>query len=270
MAVCAGGHGQMVRLCQLVIAAAVHSLFQPAQQEGGDQRHGEVPGHLHHGGGEVQVAGAHRRPVGGEEIGEADDEHDGRILHIDDEVVADLGQDIPDGLRQDHMQHGLHMGHADGLGALGLAGVDGDNAAPDGLGHVGAGVDGHHQNGGHPDAVKPHGVVRKIGQAVIEEHRLQHHGGTPEDLHVDPDHCPDQRQKEPLDGRGVLAVGNGVQNAADESDQAADGGGHQCQNQGIADAGQIVGHAVVRPELGNVGCQLEQFLHGGRLPSVKS
>ena len=151
-----------------------------------------------------------------------------------------------------------------------MAGVNGEDAAANRLGHVGAGVDGHHQNGGHPDAVKPHGVVRKIGQAVIEEHRLQHHGGTPEDLHVDPDHCPDQRQKEPLDGRVVLAVGNGVQNAADESDQAADGGGHQCQNQGIADAGQIVGHAVVRPELGNVGCQLEQFLHGGRLPSVKS
>ena len=85
-----------------------------------------------------------------------------------------------------------------------------------------AGVDGHHQNGGHPDAVKPHGVVRKIGQAVIEEHRLQHHGGTPEDLHVDPDHCPDQRQKEPLDGRVVLAVGNGVQNAAEQADQTAD------------------------------------------------
>ena len=42
--------------------------------------------------------------------------------------------------------------HADGLGALGLAGVDGDNAAADGLGHIGAGIDGDHQNGRHPYA----------------------------------------------------------------------------------------------------------------------
>ena len=270
MAVCAGGHGQRICLCQFIIAVAVHPLFDPVQDEGSDQCHRQVANHLDGGGGKIEVGGTHRTPMGGKELREGDDEHDGGVLDVDDQVIADLRHDVAQGLRQDDAGHGLHMRHADGFGALGLAGVDGDNAAPDGLGHVGAGVDGHHQNGGHPDAVKPHGVVRKIGQAVIEEHRLQHHGGTPEDLHVDPDHCPDQRQKEPLDGRVVLAVGNGVQNAADESDQAADGGGHQCQNQGIADAGQIVGHAVVRPELGNVGCQLEQFLHGGRLPSVKS
>ena len=35
------------------------------------------------------------------------------------------------------------VGHADGLGTLGLAGVHGDDAAADGLGHISAGVDGH-------------------------------------------------------------------------------------------------------------------------------
>ena len=43
---------------------------------------------------------------------------------------------------RNHMEHGLPVGHADGHGALGLAGIDGDDAAADRLGHVGAGVDG--------------------------------------------------------------------------------------------------------------------------------
>ena len=84
------------------------------------------------------------------------------------------------------------MVHADGLGALGLAGINGDNAAPDGLGHVSAGVDGHHQNGGHPDVGELQGAVREVGQAVEDKHRLQHHGGAPEDFHIDPDDGPNQ------------------------------------------------------------------------------
>ena len=67
-------------------------------------------------------------------------------FNIDNEVVADLRDDVAQRLRHDDAHHRLHMCHADGLRALGLAGVDGDNAAPDGLGHVGAGVDGHDQD----------------------------------------------------------------------------------------------------------------------------
>ena len=67
------------------------------------------------------------------------------------------------------------MGHTDGLRALGLAGVNGDDAAPDGFGHVRAGVDGHHDDGCHPDAahsLEGHRAVGEVGQAVEDEHRL--------------------------------------------------------------------------------------------------
>ena len=86
------------------------------------------------------------------------------------------------------------MGHADGFRALGLAGIDGNDAAPDGFCHVGAGVDGHHQNGGDPDIGELHGVIGKIGKAVVDEYRLQHHGGAPEYLDVHPDNDSDEPQ----------------------------------------------------------------------------
>ena len=263
-----GGHGEGVGLGQFVVAAAVQMLFQQTQQEGGNQRHGEIARHFHRGRGEVEVTGAHCRPVRGEEIREADDEHHRGVLHVDDEVVADLGHDVADGLGQDYAGHGLYVGHADGHGALGLTGIDGDNAAPDGLCHIGTGVDGHHHDGGGPDAVELHGIVGEIGQAVVEEHRLQHHGGAAEDFHVNADHGPDQGQEEPLDGRIILGMGDGVEHTADKADDAADQRGHQRQDQSVADAGQIVGSAVFGPELCNIGSQLGKFLHGNRLPSV--
>jgi len=86
------------------------------------------------------------------------------------------------------------VGHADGLGPLRLAGVDGENAAPDGLRHVRAGIDGDHQNGNRPDIVEPNGVAGKVGQAVENENRLQNHGRTTKNLNVGPENYPDQPQ----------------------------------------------------------------------------
>ena len=131
------------------------------------------------------------------------------------------------------------MGHADGLGALGLARVDGDDAAPDGLGHVGAGVDGNDQDGSRPDAVEAHGVVGKIGQAIKDEYRLQHHGGAPEYLDIDTNQNPDQLQNEPLQGGIAFGIGNGVENAADKPNDTANGRGYQSQDQGILYAVQV-------------------------------
>ena len=38
--------------------------------------------------------------MGGKELHKADDEHDGGVLDVDDEVVADLRNDVANGLGQ--------------------------------------------------------------------------------------------------------------------------------------------------------------------------
>ena len=164
-----------------------------------------------------------------EELHKTDDEHHGGILDVDDEVVAHLRQDIAESLREDDAGHGLHMGHADGLGPLGLARVNGQDATPYRLGHVGAGVDGHHDDGGQPQpAVAPeHDLfVGEEGQAVVDKHRLEHHGGAPEDLHVDADDHADQLEEKPLDDGIALGIGDGVEDATQQPDHTADDGGH--------------------------------------------
>ncbi len=84
-----------------------------------------------------------------------------------------------------------------------------------------------------------HGVVGEVGQAVVDEHRLEDHGGAPEDLHIDPDQDSDQLEKKALD-RGILpGVGDRVQNAADQADDTADHRGRQGQDQRVPDAAEI-------------------------------
>ena len=127
--------------------------------------------------------------------------------------------------------------HADGLGALGLPGVDGDDAAPNRLGHISARVDGHHHNGRSPDA-GPLGAA-EVGQAVVDEHRLEHHGRTPEDLHIDPDDDPDELEEKALEGRILGRIGDGIEHAAGKADDAADDRGHHGQYDGALDAVEI-------------------------------
>jgi len=89
--------------------------------------------------------------VNRKEIGEADDEHDGSILDVDDVVVADLRDDVSESLRKDDTGHRLPVGHADRHGAFGLSGIDGNNSAADGFRHVGSGVDRDHEDGHRPE-----------------------------------------------------------------------------------------------------------------------
>ena len=162
------------------------------------------------------------------------------------------------------MDHGLEVGHADGLGALGLAGVHGDDAAADGLGHISAGVDGHDDERSHPNAgtaLKRDRSAGEVGQAVVDEYGLQDHGGAAEDLHVDADDHPDQLQDEPLAHGVALCVGNGVQDAADEADDTAHQRGDDRDDQRVADAGHVVG-PILGPEPGHIVAQLHKFVHG--------
>ena len=116
------GH-QRILAYQLVAGMAVQQLFQPAQQEGGQQRHGEIPRHFNGSGGEEAERRARHGLVHGKEIVEADDEHDRGILNVDDKVVADLRHDVAQSLRHDDARHRLDVRHADGLCALGLPAI---------------------------------------------------------------------------------------------------------------------------------------------------
>ena len=70
---------------------------------------------------------------------------------------------------------------------------------------------------------KLHGVVGEVGQTVVHEHRLQHHGRAAEDLDIDTDRCIAQQLQQEALGQGVvLRIGDGVQDAADKADDAAD------------------------------------------------
>ena len=127
----------------------------------------------------------------GKQLAIADDKHDGSVLDVDNQVVADLGQQYAEGLGNDDIEHGLHMGHADGLGALGLAGINGQKAAADRFCHIGAGVDGYHKQGGHKYAGPLHQGTGEVRQAIVDEHGLQNHGGSAENFHIDPNDCTD-------------------------------------------------------------------------------
>ena len=261
MAVGPGSHHQLVALRQLVAVGAVHDSFQQPQQNGGHQRQNQVADHLNGGRGEIHIVDTDNVAVSCKELRKADNEHHGGILYIDDIVVADLGNDVADSLGHNDVHHGLHMGHADGLGTLGLAGVNRDNAAPDGLGHIRAGVDGHDENGCGPDIVEPQGIIREIRQTVDNEHRLQHHGRAPEHLYIDADHDSHQLQQKALGQWVILRIGDGIQHTAQKADKTADGRGRQRQDQGILDAVQVHG-AVFSPQQGHILSQLHQFIHG--------
>ena len=266
MRIGAGGHGQGVGLHQFIAVGAVHLLLHQPQQQGGQQCHAEIADHFDDGGGEVHQVDADDVAVGGKELHKADDEHDGGVLDVDDEVVADLGNDVANGLGQNDAGHGLHMGHADGLGSLGLAGINGDDAAADGFGHVGAGVDGDNKQGAQPDAaVAGKGsAAGEIGNAIVEEHGLKHHGGAAEHLHIDAHQHADELQKETLDDIVLLGIGNGVQNAAQQADETADQRGGDGQHQRVADAGQVF-REIGDPQFRDVAAQRNQTIHRGLL-----
>ena len=161
------------------------------------------------------------------------------------------------------------MGHADGLGTLRLAGIDGDDAAPDGLRHIRAGVDGHDQDGSGPDVVKPQGVVGEVGQAVVDEHGLEYHGRAAEHFHIDADDDPHQLQQKPLGQGIVLRVGDGIQNAAQKADEAANHRGDKGQPQRVPDTAQIHGMIFI-PQQNHVLPQLHKFVHGNSPIYTKS
>ena len=98
--------------------------------------------------------------------------------------------------------------------------VDGQDAAADGLCHVRAGVDGDDEKRrGQPVELNP-----RVEEAVVDEHRLNHHGRAAEHFHVNHQNRAHHEEDEPLDGVVLLADGYRLDNADDIADDAADKG----------------------------------------------
>ena len=104
-------------------------------------------------------------------------------------MVADLGNQIAQGLGQDDVKHGLHMRHADGFGALHLAGIHGLDAAPDRFRHIGAGID------GKDDDRRGKRIQRdaQAGQAVKDDEKLHQQRRAADDPYVEPCDLPQHR-----------------------------------------------------------------------------
>ena len=149
------------------------------------------------------------------------------------------------------------MGHADGFGTLGLARINGNNAAPDGFRHVSAGIDGNDDNAGQPHTAvtgEDNLAIREIGKAVVNEYCLQNHWRTSEDFYIDPDKNPDQLQHQALERGIIFGIGDGVENATDQADHTADSRGGDGKEQGVLHTVEI-GGGIGIPQAGNVIAQ---------------
>ena len=239
-------HSQTVNLYQFIAAVTVQLLFYPAEQEGSKQSHGQIAHHFNGCGREVQVACTDGCTVCCKEVGEADDEHNRGVFYINNKVVADLGHNIAQSLGQNDVCHGLHMGHADCLCTFGLAGVNGDDAATYGFCHVSTGVNGYNHESCNPNAGELHCIVGEVGQTVVHENCLQDHGSTTENFYVKTHNESNELQYKALGQGIVFGVGNGIQYTANETDDAADSGCCQRQNQSIAHTYNVRA-AVFRP-----------------------
>ena len=152
------------------------------------------------------------------------------------------------------------MGHTDSHCTFGLAWVNGNDSAADRLCHVSARVDRHDYNGRSPNRGKLYRIIGKVWQSVKQEHRLEHHRGSAEDLHIDPYDDPHQFQEDLLERTVVLSAWDRVENAAYKSDQATDQSPHQCEDQRIFDTIEV-GGAVLGPELCDVCSKLRKLVH---------
>ena len=102
--------------------------------------------------------------------------------------------------------------------------------------------------------------VEDLHQAVVDENRLNHHGGATEQFHIAPQNGVEDPQQNPLVQRIAVGVdGDGLQGAHCKADQAAHQGAHQGQQQGSACAPQIGKPVFLQQE----GTLVQKFVHTG-------
>ena len=117
--------------------------------------------------------------------------------------------------------------------SLCLARVNGQDTASYGLRHVGAGVDGDDEEG-----CRQHTQVdaEYIGQSVVDEGCLDHHGGAAEDLHVGVQDELDDHEDVVLCRVLRLIRGDRLDDTHRKADHTSDKGGNQRDQHGVADA----------------------------------
>ena len=157
-----------------------------------------------------------------EEFSKRNDEHNGRILQVDNEVITDLRKDVTEGLGQNDMKHGLKMSHADGLCTFCLSGIYRNNTTADRFCHICTGVDGNDNNGSKPNTGEAQCIIGEIGKSVVNEHGLQDHRCSTEYFDVNTNNDTYDLQEESLNERILFGVWNCVQNAAQKTDDDTD------------------------------------------------
>ena len=128
------------------------------------------------------------------------------------------------------------MRHADGIRALELSAVDGDDAAADDLGHVSAGVNRDDEQARRNERQR-RAVIQK-GVAPVDDHRLDHHRRTAEDFNVDGDDGVDDLMERAE--YCIFRFRRGADDARKQTDQEASGCTDQGNEHRIADAGKQV------------------------------
>ena len=204
----------------------------------------------------IGVQRADNALVDKEQVGDGNDRQHRGILDVDDKVVADLRHDVAQRLREDDVQHRLPVVHTDCLRALGLAGVNGHNAAAHGFCHIGTRVDGHDEKSGAPHA---HLDAEHLHHAVVDEHRLHDHRCAAEQFHIAAQNNVQQLDQKTLPcGVALLVNGDGLQGADGKADHAAEKRTHQRKQQRRARAAQVAGTVLGK----NLGAVCHKQFHG--------
>lgn len=156
------------------------------------------------------------------ELGHGNDVENRSVLDVDNELIADGGQDGLDGLGKDDRKEGLAVAEAQGLARLPLALGNGVDSPSYGLGQVGSRVDGDDEDGGK---ARIHINIKEHLGPIEDQHGLDHHGGPPENLHIEGEEGPDQADQDPV-GPGIPArSGQGPEGLDEKADQEAEKGG---------------------------------------------
>ena len=212
--------GESVGGREIEVLRTVKLLLPQSEDKRADDRHYQVDSQRYNCRREVDILCADDSLVSREELGVADNEHDGSILDVDYEVVAYLRDDVAYGLRKNDIEHGLEVVHAYGHCALRLTDVYRHYTAADGLCHICSGVDGDNEIC-RESRFKVYRTVREVGQGVEDEYRLDYHRRASENFDVDTHYSLDYAEDDPLYDIVFFAARNSLDYSADKADEAA-------------------------------------------------
>ena len=138
----------VTRMRELVLVATTHPPFERFDRLAGGVGDAEIHQRRQHVRREGNVGRGRHGLRGEHQLDHAERGADGRFLDHGDDLVAERGQDILDGLRQHDELHRLRGGKTQRARGLSLARVDGKDARTEDLGNVGRAVEREGHNAG--------------------------------------------------------------------------------------------------------------------------